>query len=218
MADMNVNGLGNIQNTNLSSTERAEQKPEEIMLFGASASESMEAQGKIRRTAIKSYKGNIAGQDFNLRRRDNIMERGYQIIGNIGDKKVDVEERNKIVSMTNEKSFSGKIGNEKFKMKSNEKVLSVSAKKIYQGTYKGKSFKVEYAKENAVLDDGDRVMTGTYGDQKVDVKFDKKIFGFSDNIDENKLPKDFADVATLIMVVNNDQAERSKNPNDSNVR
>ena len=146
------------------------------------------------------------------------MERGYQIIGNIGDKKVDVEERNKIVSMTNEKSFSGKIGNEKFKMKSNEKILSVSAKKTYQGTYKGKSFKVEYAKENAVLDDGDRVMTGTYGDQKVDVKFDKKIFGFSDGIDENKLPKDFADVAALIMVVNNDQVERSKNPNDSNVR
>lgn len=216
--DMNVNGLGNVQNSNLSSTERAEQKPEEIMLFGASASEAPEVQGKIRRTAIKSYKGNIAGQDFNLRRRNNIMERGYQIIGNIGDKKVDVEERNKIVSMTNEKSFSGKIGNEKFKMKSNEKVLSVSAKKTYQGTYKGKSFKVEYAKENAVLDDGDRVMTGTYGDQKVDVKFDKKIFGFSDNINENKLPKDFADVAALIMVVNNDQAERSKNPNDSNVR
>lgn len=218
MTDMNVNGLGNIQNANLSSAEKAEQKPEEIMIFGASTSESMEAQGKIRRTAIKSYKGNIAGQDFNLRRRDNIMERGYQIIGNIGDKKVDVEERNKIISMTNEKSFSGKIGNEKFKMKSNEKVLSVSAKKTYQGTYKGKSFKVEYAKENAVLDDGDRVMTGTYGDQKVDVKFDKKIFGFSDNIDENKLPKDFADVAALIMVVNNDQAERSKNPNDSNIK
>lgn len=218
MTDMNVNGLGNVQNTNLSSAEKAEQKPEEIMLFGASTSKSMEAQGKIRRTAIKSYKGNIAGQDFNLRRRDNIMERGYQIIGNIGDKKVDVEERNKIVSMTNEKSFSGKIGNEKFKMKSNEKVLSVSAKKTYQGTYKGKSFKVEYAKENAVLDDGDRVMTGTYGDQKVDVKFDKKIFGFSDNIDENKLPKDFADVAALIMVVDDDQAERSKNPNDSNIK
>ena len=218
MTDMNVNGLGNIQNANLSSTEKAEQKPEEIMLFGASTSESLETQGKIRRTAIKSYKGNIAGQDFNLRRRNNIIERGYQIIGNIGDKKVDVEERNKIISMTNEKSFSGKIGNEKFKMKSNEKVLSVSAKKTYQGTYKGKSFKVEYAKENAVLDDGDRVMTGTYGDQKVDVKFDKKIFGFSDNIDENKLPKDFADVAALIMVVNNDQAERSKNPNDSNIK
>lgn len=218
MTDMNVNGLGNVQNTNLSSVEKAEQKPEEIMLFGASTSKSMEAQGKIRRTAIKSYKGNIAGQDFNLRRRDNIIERGYQIIGNIGDKKVDVEERNKIISMTNEKSFSGKIGNEKFKMKSNEKVLSVSAKKTYQGTYKGKSFKVEYAKENAVLDDGDRVMTGTYGDQKVDVKFDKKIFAFSDNIDENKLPKDFADVAALIMVVNNDQAERSKNPNDSNIK
>lgn len=218
MKAVNINGLNKSQNTNIAKTERTEQKPEEIMLFGASTSKSMEAQGKIRRTAIKSYKGNIAGQDFNLRRRDNIMERGYQIIGNIGDKKVDVEERNKIVSMTNEKSFSGKIGNEKFKMKSNEKILSVSAKKTYQGTYKGKSFKVEYAKENAVLDDGDRVMTGTYGDQKVDVKFDKKIFGFSDNIDENKLPKDFADVAALIMVVNNDQVERSKNPNDNNIK
>ncbi len=218
MADMNINGLGNVQNAKLSSSEKAEQKPEEIMLFGASTSEALEAQGKIRRTAIKSYKGNIAGQDFNLRRRDNIMERGYQIVGNIGDKKVDVEERNKIVSFTNEKTFSGKIGNEKFSMKSNEKALSVTAKKTYKGTYKGKSFKIEYAKENAVLDDGDRVMTGTYGNQKVDVKFDKKIFGFSDGIDENKLPKDFADVAALIMVVNNDQIERSKNPNDSNIK
>ena len=218
MKAVNINGLNKSQNTNIAKTERTEQKPEEIMLFGASTSKSMEAQGKIRRTAIKSYKGNIAGQDFNLRRRDNIIERGYQIIGNIGDKKVDVEERNKIVSMTNEKSFSGKIGNEKFKMKSNEKILSVSAKKTYQGTYKGKSFKVEYAKENAVLDDGDRIMKGTYGDQKVNVKFDKKIFGFSDGIDENKLPKDFADVAALIMVVNNDQVERSKNPNDNNIK
>lgn len=218
MTDMNVNGLGNIQNANLSSAEKAEQKPEEIMLFGASTSESLETQGKIRRTVIKSYKGNIVGQDFNLRRRNNIIERGYQIIGNIGDKKVDVEERNKIVSFTNEKTFSGKIGNEKFSMKSKEKALSVSDKKIYKGTYRGKSFSVEYAKENAVLDDGDRIMKGTYGDQKVNVKFDKKIFGFSDGIDENKLPKDFADVAALIMVVDDDQVERSKNPNDSNVR
>ena len=60
-------------------------------------------------------------------------------------------------------------------------------------------------------------MAGTYGNQKVDVKFDKKIFGFSNGIDENKLPKDFADVAALIIVVNEDQIERSKNPNDGSV-
>lgn len=218
MADININGVNNLQNTNLAKTEKLEQKPEEIMLFGASASKAPEVQGKIRRTAIKSYKGNIAGQDFNLRRRNNIMERGYQIIGNIGNKNVDVEERNKIVSMTNEKTFYGKIGNEKLDMKSSEKLLSATAKKTYKGTFKGKPFSIEYSKENAVLDDGDRLMKGTYGDQKVDVKFDKKILGFSDDIDENKLPKDFADVAALIIVVNDDQVERSKNPNDSNVR
>ena len=217
MSDMNINGVNNLQNTKLNQTEKAEQKQEEIMVFGAVAPESPEVQGKIRRTAIKSYKGNIAGQDFNLRRRNNILERGYQIIGNIGDKKVDVEERNKIVSMTNEKTFSGKIGNEKLNMKSSEKLLSATAKKIYKGTYKGKSFSIEYSKENAILDDGDRLIKGTYGNQKVDVKFDKKIFGFSDNIDENKLPKDFADVATLIMVVNDDQNVRRTNPNDSNI-
>ncbi len=217
MSDMNINGVNNLQNTKLNQTEKAEQKQEEIMVFGAVAPERPEAQGKIRRTAIKSYKGNIAGQEFNLRRRNNIFERGYQIIGNIGDKKVDVEERNKIVSMTNEKTFSGKIGNEKLNMKSSEKLLSATAKKIYKGTYKGKSFSIEYSKENAILDDGDRLIKGTYGNQKVDVKFDKKIFGFSDNIDENKLPKDFADVATLIMVVNDDQNVRRTNPNDSNI-
>ena len=217
MTDMNINGINNLQNTKLNQTEKAEQKQEEIMVFGAVAPESPEAQGKIRRTAIKSYKGNIAGQDFNLRRRSNIFERGYQIIGNIGDKKVDVEERNKIISMTNEKTFSGKIGNEKLEMKSSEKLLSPTAKKTYKGTYKGKSFRIEYANENAVLDDGERIMKGTYGNKKVDVKFDKKIFGFSDGIDENKLPKDFADVATLIMVVNDDQNARKTNPNDSNI-
>ena len=173
MADMNINGVNNLQNTNLTKTEKAEQQPEEIMLFNTATPESPEAEGKIRRTVADNYKGNIAGQDFKLRRRKNITERGYQIVGSVGDKKIDVEERNKIVSFTNEKTFSGKIGNEKFSMKSNEKALSVTAKKTYKGTYKGKSFKVEYAKENAILDDGDRVMTGTYGNQKVDVKFDK---------------------------------------------
>lgn len=217
MTDMNINGVNNLQNTNLTKTEKAEQQPEEIMLFNTATPESPEAEGKIRRTVADNYKGNIAGQDFKLRRRKNITERGYQIVGSVGDKKIDVEERNKIVSFTNEKTFSGKIGNEKFSMKSNEKALSVTAKKTYKGTYKGKSFKVEYAKENAILDDGDRVMTGTYGNQKVDVKFDKKIFGFSNGIDENKLPKDFADVAALIIVVNEDQIERSKNPNDGSV-
>ena len=220
MVDMNINGVNTLQNTKLNQTDKTEQQPEEVIVFGAvapEAPESPEAQGKIRRTVIESYKGNIVGQDFNLRRRKNVLERGYQIIGNIGDKKVDVEERNKIISMTNEKTFSGKIGNEKLEMKSSEKLLSPTAKKTYKGTYKGKSFRIEYANENAVLDDGDRIMKGTYGDKKVDVKFDKKIFGFSDGIDENKLPKDFADVATLIMVVNDDQNARKTNPNDSNI-
>ena len=96
--------------------------------------------------------------------------------------------------------------------------METTEKKTYKGTYKGKSFSVEYANEHSVLDDGDRVMKGTYGNQKIDVKFDKKIFGFSDGVDENKLPKDFADVATLIMVVNDDQSARRANPNDSNIR
>ena len=221
MVDMNINGINNLQNTKLNQTDKTEQQPEEVIVFGAEAPEapeSPEAQGKIRRTVIESYKGNIVGQDFNLRRRKNVLERGYQIIGNIGDKKVDVEERNKIISMTNEKTFSGKIGNEKLEMKSSEKILSPTAKKTYKGTYKGKSFRIEYSNENIVLDDGDRIMKGTYGDKKVDVKFDKKNFGFSDGIDENNLPKDFADVATLIMVVNDDQNARRTNLNDSNIK
>ena len=44
-----------------------------------------------------------------------------------------------------------------------------------------------------------------------------KLTDFSDGIDENNLPKDFADVATLIMVVNDDQKARKTNPNDSNI-
>ena len=30
MADMNINGVNNLQNTNLTKTEKAEQQPEEI--------------------------------------------------------------------------------------------------------------------------------------------------------------------------------------------
>ena len=40
MTDMNVNGLGNVQNTNLSSAEKAEQKPEEIMIICETTTES----------------------------------------------------------------------------------------------------------------------------------------------------------------------------------
>ncbi len=39
----------------------------------------------------------------------------------------------------------------------------------------------------------------------------------NEGLDENKLPKDFADVAALIIVVNEDQIKRSKNPNDGSV-
>ena len=59
MTDMNVNGLGNIQNANLSSAEKAEQKPEEIMLFGASTSESLETHRENIDTSSIGRKDNF---------------------------------------------------------------------------------------------------------------------------------------------------------------
>ncbi len=208
MTDMNVNGLGNVQNASLSSAERAEQKPEEIMLFDASTSESMESQGKIRRTVLENYKGSIAGKDFTLRRRKNLTERGYQIIGNIGNQKVDVEERSKLLSISNKKNYSGKIGQNPIEMQSSEKLVSTTNRKTYTGKYKGKTFSVEYQNEHTVLNDGDKVMTGTYGGKKVDLKFDYKTFKMSNEIDENALPEGFEDVAALIMTVDSDETIR----------
>ena len=79
MTDMNINGLNNVQNTNLTKTEKVEQQPEEIMVFGAVDSES---QGKIKKGLVTDiYRGNIAGKDFDLLRRKNIVQFGYQTIG-----------------------------------------------------------------------------------------------------------------------------------------
>lgn len=217
---MNINGIGNLNNPKASSTEKAEQKPEEIMLFSANSSEAPEANGKIRRTLFESYKGNIAGKDFRLRRRKNLMV-GYQIIGNIGNQEVDIEERNKLVSMSNKKNFKGKIGKNPIEMQSSEKLISTTNKKTYTGKYKGKDFSIEYSNENAILNDGDKVMKGSYGDKKVNLKYDYKTFSFSDDIEEKQLPEGFEDVAALIMTVDSDEtvrrnAENARNINNAN--
>lgn len=214
---MNVNGLGNLQPTNASSTEATEQTSEDIVLFASNSPEAPEANGKIRRTVLENYKGSIAGKDFTLRRRKNLTERGYQIIGNIGNQKVDIEERSKLLSMSNKKDFKGKIGQNSIEMQSSEKLVSATNKKTYSGKYKGKTFSIEYANEHAVLNDGDKVMTGTYGGKKVDLKFDYKTFKMSNEIDENALPEGFEDVAALIMTVDSDETTRRNAANARNV-
>ncbi len=205
---MNINGLGNVQPTNTSSTEATEQTSEDIVLFASNSPKAPESDGKIRRTFLENYKGSIAGKDFNLRRRKNITERGYQIIGNIGNQKVDIEERSKLLSMSNKKDFKGKIGQNPIEMQSGEKLISTTNRKTYTGKYKGKTFSIEYQNEHAVLHDGDKVMTGTYGGKKVDLKFDYKTFNVSNEIDENALPEGFEDVAVLIMTIDNDEITR----------
>lgn len=205
---MNINGIGNLNNPSTSSTEKTEQTPEEIVLFASNSPEAPEANGKIRRTVLENYKGNIAGKDFSLRRRKNLMERGYQIIGNIGNQQVDIEERNKLVSMSNKKNFKGKIGENPIEMQSSEALVSATNKKTYTGKYKGKTFTIEYSNEHAVLHDGDKVMKGTYGGKQVDLKYDYRTFSLSDGIDENQLPEGFEDVAALIMTIDSDQTVR----------
>lgn len=92
MKAVNINGLNKSQNTNIAKTERTEQKPEEIMLFGVSESEAPEQQGKIKKGLVTDiYRGNIAGKNFDLLRRKNVIQFGYQTIGNIDGQKVDVK-------------------------------------------------------------------------------------------------------------------------------
>lgn len=210
---MNINGIGNLNNQNVSSTEKTEQTPEEIVLFTSNSPEAPESNGKIRRTVLENYKGNIAGKDFHLRRRKNLLELGYQIIGNIGNQQVNVEERNKIISMSNKKNFKGKIGENPIEMQSSDKLISATNKKTYTGKYKGKTFSVEYSNEHAVLHDGDKVMKGTYGDKKVDLKYNYKTFKMSDEINEKQLPEGFEDVAALIMTIDSDQIVRQNAEN-----
>ena len=205
---MNINGIGNLNNSTTSSTEQAEQTPEEIVLFASNSPEAGTPNGKIRRTAFEGYKGNIAGKNFNLRRRKNVLERGYQIIGNIGNQQVDIEERSKLVSMSNKKDFRGHVGKNPIEMQSSDKLMSATNKKTYTGKYKGKTFTIEYSNEHAVLHDGDKVMKGTYGDKPVDLKYDYRTFSFSDGIDEKNLPEGFEDVAALIMAIDSDQTAR----------
>ena len=206
MTDMNVNGLGNVQNTNLSSTEKAEQKPEEIMLFGASTSENEPQQGKIKKGLVTDiYRGNIAGKKFDLLRRKNIIQFGYQTIGNIDGQRVDVEERK--IPLTRTTLYKGTIGDKELDMKSRKAIMTLTNKKTYKGTYNGKSFDVEF-QDDGLVNMGDKTLKGTFDGKKVDVKYDYKHLQRSDKVKENSLPEEFGDVATLIFVENNDSEVR----------
>ncbi len=206
MTDMNVNGLGNVQNTNLSSAEKAEQKPEEIMLFGASTSENEPQQGKIKKGLVTDiYRGNIAGKKFDLLRRKNIIQFGYQTIGNIDGQRVDVEERK--IPLTRTTLYKGTIGDKELDMKSRKAIMTLTNKKTYKGTYNGKSFDVEF-QDDGLVNMGDKTLKGTFDGKKVDVKYDYKHLQRSDKVKENSLPEEFGDVATLIFVENNDSEVR----------
>ena len=205
MADMNINGVNNLQNTNLTKTEKVEQQPEEIMVFGAVDSES---QGKIKKGLVTDiYRGNIAGKDFDLLRRKNIVQFGYQTIGNIDGKKVDVEERK--IPLTRTTLYKGSVGDKELNMKSRKAIMTLTNKKTYKGTYNGKAFDVEF-KDDGVVNLGDKTLKGTYDGKKVDIKYDYKHLQRSDKVKENSVPDDFGDVATLIFVENNDAEVREK--------
>ena len=204
--EINVNGLGNVQNTNLSSAEKAEQNPEEIMLFGASTSENEPQQGKIKKGLVTDiYRGNIAGKKFDLLRRKNIIQFGYQTIGNIDGQRVDVEERK--IPLTRTTLYKGTIGDKELDMKSRKAIMTLTNKKTYKGTYNGKSFDVEF-QDDGLVNMGDKTLKGTFDGKKVDVKYDYKHLQRSDKVKENSLPEEFGDVATLIFVENNDSEVR----------
>lgn len=205
MTDMNINGVNNLSNVKSTSTEKPEQKAEEIILFDTPATEN---NGKIKKGLVTDiYRGNIGGKDFDLLRRKNIVQFGYQTIGKIGDSKVDVEERK--IPLTRTTVYKGTVGDKKLDMKSRKAIMTVTNKKTYTGTYNGKSFEV-VLKDDGVFNMGDKTLTGTFDGQKVDMKYDYKHLQRSDKVKENSLPEEFADVATLIFVENNDAEVRKE--------
>lgn len=205
MTDMNINGINNLSNVKATSTEKPEQKAEEIMLFNSPETEN---NGKIKKGLVTDiYRGNIGGKDFDLLRRKNIVQFGYQTIGNIDGKKVDVEERK--IPLTRTTLYKGTIGDKELDMKSRKAIITVTNKKTYKGTYNGKSFEVEY-KDDGIINMGDKTLKGTFDGKKVDMKYDYKHLQRSDKVKENSLPDEFSDVATLIFVENNDAEVQEK--------
>ncbi len=155
---------------------------------------------KFRKTTVfggkPGYEGNIGGQSFKLYRRKNEMQLGNQYLGKIGSKQVSVEERERPISGAG--SYAGKIGGDGISISSEPS----GSKIVYSGTYKGKSFSVSLNRKINSIDGN--AMTGSYGDQQVQINSKRNVGGNSSSVQGDKIPKDFADVVALLFVIHSE--------------
>ena len=165
--------------------------------------DSINSGSKFRKTNVfggkPGYEGNIGGQNFKLYRRKNEMQLGNQYLGKIGDKQVSVEERERPISGAG--SYAGNIGGNSISISSKPSPVS-DFKVVYSGSYKGKNFSVSLNRNMSAVDG--KVMTGSYGDQQVQINSERNVGGNSKSLQGDKIPKDFADVVALLFVINSE--------------
>lgn len=165
--------------------------------------DSINSGSKFRKTTVfggkPGYEGNIGGQNFKLYRRKNEMQLGSQYLGKIGNKQVSVEERERPISGAG--SYAGSIGKNGISISSKPSSVS-DFKVVYSGSYKGKNFTVSLNRNMSAVDG--KVMTGSYGDQQVQINSERNVGGNSKSVQGDKIPKDFADVVALLFVINSE--------------
>ena len=159
----------------------------------------------------QGYHGKIGSNNSKMYKRENEFDSGSQYLGRIGRQDVDIEERETQFTMNSLNHYFGKIGDDDFEMESKSKEFSNADRVIYEGKYKGKSFQVEVGRDNIEKDDGDRVIRGYFGGQKVDIKKRPAKLTDNDRLKVKDLPKDFANVASFIFVAQTELEKSGRN-------
>ena len=179
-------------------SETEKQESEKLNKEHKSRLNYQEIQADLKRVTMSrgfefgSYKGRIAGKDFSLK-RSNVRMTGHKYEGTIDGQKVDVKETTKYFKTDG--TFVGTIGNKKLDMKSER---TSDKKKInFTGTYNGKSFTVQY-KDNGRDNMCERTLKGKFDNQEVNINSKN-----TEKSEDNSIPKDFADVVSLIFVRGN---------------
>ena len=175
----------------------------------------VETYGGFREAAVfgdkQGYHGKVGDNNFKMYKRENEFDSGNQYLGRIGRLDVDIEERETQFTMNGLNHYFGKIGDNDFEMESKSKEFSNADRVIYEGKYKGKSFQVEVGRDNIEKDDGDRVIRGYFGGQRVDIKKRPAKLTDNDRLKVKDLPKDFENVASFIFVAQTELEKSGRN-------
>ncbi len=175
----------------------------------------VETYGGFREATVfgdkQGYHGKVGANNFKMYKRENGWDPGSQYLGRIGRLDVDIEEREIQYTMHGLNHYYGNIGDDDFEMESKSKEFSNADRVIYEGKYKGKSFQVEVGRDNVEKDDGDRVIRGYFGGQRVDIKKRPAKLTDNDRLKVKDLPKDFENVASFIFVAQTELEKSGRN-------